>query len=163
MIPTIKNLPEKKLVGKSLEMSLVNNKTVELWRSFMQKRHDIRNNIGTDLYSMQVYDEHHFKNFSPQNVFEKWAMIEVSDFDNVPNEMKTFTLESGLYAVFHYKGDQSKATETFQYIFGVWLPNSAYLLDNRPHFELLGQKYKNNDPDSEEEIWIPVKVRPNTI
>jgi len=32
-------------------------------------------------------------------------------------------------------------------------------LDNRPHFEVLGEKYKNGDPESEEEIWIPVKEK----
>ncbi|MDP5096829.1 MAG: GyrI-like domain-containing protein [Flavobacterium sp.] len=37
------------------------------------------------------------------------------------------------------------------------MPNSEYQLDNRPHFEILGAKYKNNAPDSEEEIWIPIK------
>ena len=36
-------------------------------------------------------------------------------------------------------------------------PNSDYKPDDRPHFELLGAKYKNDDPDSEEEIWIPIK------
>jgi AraC family transcriptional regulator len=30
-------------------------------------------------------------------------------------------------------------------------------LDQRPHVEVMGEKYKNNDPDSEEEIWIPIK------
>jgi AraC family transcriptional regulator len=35
------------------------------------------------------------------------------------------------------------------------LPGSEYFLDNRPHFEVLGDKYKNNDPTSEEEIWKP--------
>lgn len=47
-----------------------------------------------------------------------------------------------------------------EYIYGSWLPNSTeYARDNRPHFEILGEKYKNNDPESEEEIWIPVKGR----
>jgi AraC family transcriptional regulator len=45
----------------------------------------------------------------------------------------------------------------FTYIFTRWLPASGYQLDNRPHFEILGDKYKNNDPESEEEIWIPVR------
>jgi AraC family transcriptional regulator len=39
------------------------------------------------------------------------------------------------------------------------LPNSAYELDDREHFELLGEKYKNNDPNSEEEIWIPIRPK----
>ncbi len=76
----------------------------------------------------------------------------------VPNEMETFLLEGGLYAVFEYKGS-SNDPSIFQYIFGTWLPGSNYLLDNRPHFEVLGDKYKNNDPNSEEEIWIPIKPK----
>jgi AraC family transcriptional regulator len=43
------------------------------------------------------------------------------------------------------------------YIFNTWLPKSGYQLDRRPHFEILGEKYKNNNPDSEEEIWIPIQ------
>jgi AraC family transcriptional regulator len=30
----------------------------------------------------------------------------------------------------------------------------------RPHMELLGEKYRNNDPHSEEEIWIPIEPKP---
>lgn len=66
-------------------------------------------------------------------------------------------VEEGLYAVFNHVGDASKAREIFGYIFGVWLPNSEYEFDNRPQFEILGEKYKSNSPDSEEEIWIPIK------
>jgi AraC family transcriptional regulator len=39
------------------------------------------------------------------------------------------------------------------------LPNLGYTLDDRAHFEVLGEKYKNNDPLSEEEIWIPIKKK----
>jgi AraC family transcriptional regulator len=51
------------------------------------------------------------------------------------------------------------ASKTFEYIFETWLPNSDYLVDNRLHFELLGEKYKNKDLDSEEEIWIPIQLK----
>ena len=70
--------------------------------------------------------------------------------------MEKFTLEGGLYAVFDYKGLPGNP-EIFQYIFTEWLPGSGYLLDNRPHFEVIGAKYKANSPESEEEIWIPIK------
>jgi AraC family transcriptional regulator len=158
MTPRIEILPEKKLIGKRLQMSLANNKTQDLWQSFMPRRKEIQNSIGTDLYSMQVYDPLHFTTFNPNNLFEKWATIEVTDFDTVLDEMETFTLTSGLYAVFFYKGLNTN-TQIFEYIFGAWLPNSEYVLDNRPHFEILGEKYKNNDPNSEEEIWIPIKEK----
>jgi AraC family transcriptional regulator len=49
-------------------------------------------------------------------------------------------------------------TAIFQYIYSTWLPASGYALDNRPHFELLGEKYKQGSPHSEEEIWIPIST-----
>ncbi len=154
----IEQLNEKKIVGIRLTMSLTNNKTGELWKEFMQRRSEITNNLTNDLISMQVYKSTYFADFKPTNEFEKWATVEVTDFDNVPIQMETFVLTSGLYAVFEYKG-LSTDNSIFQYIFGTWLPHSDYLLDNRPHFDVLGDKYKNGDPASEEEIWIPIKTK----
>lgn len=139
-------------------MSLSDDKTVELWRSFMPKRKEIKNIIDSVLYSVQVYGSFYFEEFSPDKVFEKWAAVEVKDFDAVPGDMETCTLPGGLYAVFLYKGSSADAT-VFRYIFTDWLPDSGYALDGRPHFEILGEKYKNEDPDSEEEIWIPIKPK----
>jgi AraC family transcriptional regulator len=99
-----------------------------------------------------------FINIDKEIVFEKWAAVEVSEFNSVPEGMASFILNSGHYAVFYYKG-LSTDTEIFRYIFGIWLPGSGFELDDRPHFEVLGEKYKNNDPDSEEEIWIPIKAK----
>jgi AraC family transcriptional regulator len=139
-------------------MSLADNKTGELWKSFMPRRREVTNNLTNDLISMQVYKPQHFADFKPTNEFEKWATVEVSDFENVPKEMDKFILPGGLYAVFDYKGSSTDSS-VFHYIFGTWLPNSDCLLDDRPHFEVLGEKYKNADPNSEEEIWIPVRKK----
>ncbi|MDP4819728.1 MAG: GyrI-like domain-containing protein [Saprospiraceae bacterium] len=59
----------------------------------------------------------------------------------------------------NYKGPSSDSATFFQFIFGTWLPNSDYILDDRPHFEVLEERYTNDDPNSEEEIWIPIKPR----
>ena len=158
MTPRIENLSDKKLIGKRLTMSLANNRTGELWQSFMPIRREISNNVSNDLISMQVYKPTHFADFKPTNEFEKWATVEVTNFESVPTGLETFSLTGGLYAVFDYKGS-SNDPSIFQYIFGTWLPGSDYFLDYRPHFEVLGDKYKNNDPTSEEEIWIPIKPK----
>jgi len=158
MKPRIETLNERKLVGKRLRMSLAENRTAELWKGFMPKRKNITNNVTNDLISMSIYSPTYFTEFRLTNEFEKWASVEVSDYDNIPNDLEIFVLTGGLYAVFDYKGS-STDNSIFQYIFGTWLPGSAYFLDDRPHFEVLGDKYKNNDPRSEEEIWIPVKSK----
>ncbi|MEX0362221.1 MAG: GyrI-like domain-containing protein [Allomuricauda sp.] len=158
MEPKITELKEKQLVGMHTSMSLVHNKTFELWGKFRSRIHEIESRVSSDFISMQVYDPSYFVNFSPANNFVKWACVEVPNPENVPDGMERFTLKGGAYAVFHYKGS-SADTSIFQYIFTEWLPNSKYQLDNRPHFELLGSTYKNNDPNSEEEIWIPIKEK----
>lgn len=161
MQPRIENLSEKKLIGKRLTMSLANNRTGELWASFLPKRKNIFTHLTNDLISLQVYPPTHFSDFKLTNVFEKWATVEVSNFDSIPDDLEPLVLNGGLYAVFDYKGS-SNDPSIFQYIFGSWLPSSGYVLDDRPHFEILGEKYKNNDPTSEEEIWIPIRKSKST-
>ena len=160
MEPRLVTLEEKRLVGNKVIMSLANNKTGELWRSFMPRRREIINNLNSDFVSMSIYGPGHFAEFKPTNEFEKWAAVEVDGFADVPAEMNTFILPGGLYAVFDYIGPSSDGS-IFQYIFTTWLPGSGFELDARPHFEILGAKYKSNDPKSEEQIWIPVRTRPD--
>jgi AraC family transcriptional regulator len=138
-------------------MSLVTNRTSDLWRSFMPQRGNVQNRISNDLVSMRVYDGP-LRIGDVHQEFDKWAAVEVSGFENIPEEMESFVLVEGLYAVFNYKGLNTDE-RIFVYIFTQWLPNSNYQLDERPYFEILGSKYKNNDPESEEEIWIPVKSK----
>ena len=158
MQPRIENLPEKKLVGRSLRMSLTNDRTAELWQRFMPQRKNIKNTIGSELYSIQVYDASaDFKDFTPQTEFTKWAMVETSNFEDIPENMETRILNGGLYAVFVHKGMAKDFNKTSEYIFGQWLPNSDYELDQREHFELLGANYNPTDENSEEEVWIPIK------
>ena len=159
MTPKIETSKEKKLVGKRMTMSYADYRIGQLWGSFMPRRKEITNNLTNDLISMVVYQSTHFADFKPTNEFEKWATVEVANFNNVPDEMETYILPSGLYAVFLYEGMATSISSFYENIFTVWIPNSEYALDDRAHFEVLGEKYKNNDPSSEEEIWIPIKVK----
>lgn len=158
MSPRIVNLEEKKLLGQSLKMSLINNRTGQLWGQFAPRVREIQNRPTEDKISMQVYPPHYYEQFNPATEFEKWATVEVTNYDHIPEGITAFTLQGGLYAVFDYKGSSADPS-VFQYIFSEWIPQSDYSVDDRPHFEVLGAKYKNNDPDSEEEIWIPIKKK----
>lgn len=160
MTPKFETLPTIKLVGKKLTTSFANDKTVELWRSFSPRKKEIKNSINDDLYSVEIYpDTSFFQDFDPTQAFEKWAAIAVSDFEQIPDKMENLTLPKGLYAVFPYKGKPSEAMETFRYIYAEWLPNSEYEMDNRPYFALMGDKYKGEHPESEEEFWVPIKKK----
>jgi AraC family transcriptional regulator len=164
MQPQITILSAKKLVGNKLKMSVINDRTMELWQSFMPRRKEITNVENNFLYSVQVFEsEKYFDQFSPEIEFEKWATVEVAEFTNIPENMEMLEIPEGDYAVFNYKGPANAALPFFQYIFQDWIPESEYSVDNRPHFALMGEKYRGNNPDSEEEIWVPVKKKISNI
>lgn len=158
MIPRIEILQEKKLIGSKLMMSFADYRISDLWRNFLSQKEKISNRVSDEMISIAIYQPNHFYDFNPTTKFEKWAAVEVSESENMSSELYPFTLPHGLYAVFDYKG-LSTENSIFEYIFQTWLPASDYILDDRPHFEVLGEKYRNNDIDSEEEVWIPIKLR----
>lgn len=158
MHPRIETLAPKQLIGQHLTMSLTNNQTGHLWGQFAPRIKEILHRSSNDKISLQIYPPNYYHPFRPTNEFEKWATVEVDYVEGIPASMESLVLEGGLYAVFDYKGSSADRS-IFQYIFMEWLPQSQYAIDDRPHFEVLGAKYKNNDPHSEEEIWIPIKAR----
>jgi AraC family transcriptional regulator len=149
MQPRFEILPEKRFIGKRLNMAYTDNKTGDLWRSFMPQLREIENVTGTELYSIEIYPEHFFTGFNLASQFEKWAAVEVSSLENIPAGMETLLSSAGLYAVFVHYGPASTGPVTFRYIFTEWLPSSAYIVDNRPHFAIMGEKYKSDSADSE--------------
>ncbi|GAA4324063.1 hypothetical protein GCM10023115_53150 [Pontixanthobacter gangjinensis] len=157
--PDIKNIEAKKLVGISLHTSLADDKTALLWKRFMSRKDKIKNKLSDDLYSVQVYDEGFIEgHFNSQSIFEKWAALEVEDYSELEEGMKGLKLPGGLYAVFTHHGTSKEFAGTARFIFEEWLPASEYQLDDRPHFEVLGEDYKGpENPESKEKIWIPIK------
>ncbi len=157
MTPRLETLSPRKLVGKRLAMSFAHDRTAELWRSFRMEQKGIVNAVGSDFLSVNVYGAAF--DFGPDTPFEKWATVEVTDFELVPDGMEAFPLPGGLYAVFHHRGPASEGPRVFGYLFGTWLPASAYTLDDRPHFEVLGPAYRPDDPAAEEAIYIPIRPK----
>ncbi|WP_339889104.1 GyrI-like domain-containing protein [uncultured Flavobacterium sp.] len=151
-------LEQKKFIGFSTKTSLANDQTANVWRQLMPRLKEVKNLISSDLISLQVYDYDYFDNFLPTTVFTKYALIEVKNYDLIPANFEKFDLPAGNYAVFLHKGTSAEFPKTAQYIYAEWLPKSHYKLDDRPHFEVLGDNYKGHEnPENEEEVWIPIK------
>ncbi len=155
--PQIIAAPQRLLVGKMLVSSMQNYRAVELWSSFMPLRNRIAHSVGEELFSVRVYKSlEYFTHYNPAATFDHWACREVSQVEQVQDGMQALTIPEGKYAVFLFKGTPADAPAFYAEVFQQWLPQSGFRLDARPHFEVMGAKYKHNDPDSEEEIWIPV-------
>lgn len=146
-----------RLAGMKRTMNLAQNETFALWQGFMPIKNKLKELAGTELYSVEIYPEDYFHNFSPERKFEKWAAAPVTRAFQVEDPLQILEIPEGLYAVFLYKGLSTKAHTAYQFIFQEWMPNSHYEVDNRPHFAVMGENYRNDHPDSEEELWVPIK------
>jgi len=154
--PRFRQLEPTKLIGVSSEMSRANDQTPQLWQRFMPRRQTVLNRTSQDFMSMQVYPNGPKQIADSLAMFTKWAVVQVENFDAVPQGMDTYSLSGGLYAVFQHNGPATDL-RTAMYIFQDWLPQSDYVLDDREHFEVLPPDYKALDPNAHEEFWIPVR------
>ena len=159
MHPRLENIPAKIIAGQRLTMSFSQNQTGVLWQRFMPRRSEIRNQVNESFYSIEIYPDLFFESFTPNAEFEKWAGIEVKQNIDQPAGIEPLIIPGGLYAVFTHRGPASTGPKTYQYIFAVWIPASDFVIDNRPHFALMDDRYKHEQQDSEEEIFIPVKPK----
>ncbi len=158
--PEIITIKERKLAGLKIRTSLSENRTFELWSTFKPRVNEILHRKNSDFYSIQLFDENlEFTQFTPQTFFEKWAAVEIESVENIPDDLELFTLAPGKYARFIHKGTPDTFPETSKFIFGQWLPNSEYELDNRPHFEIMDENYQADNPNSEEEVYIPIHLK----
>ena len=67
----IENLSQKKLIVLTQRMSILDNKTVLLWNSFMKRKAEISDTISSDLFSIQIYEGDYFDEFNPNKEFQK--------------------------------------------------------------------------------------------
>lgn len=151
MNPLIQNLPEKILVGMSDTILMSeSHKIGQLWQKFMPKKHLISNKINNSHVAVQVYTSEN----KMDEPFEIWAAIEVPEVNSIPSEMQVIKIPEGNYAKFTLKG--MNIGELYNDIITKWQPSSGYIIDNRPHFQIMDERYKNGSPDSEEDVYIPI-------
>ena len=153
--PTIVEFKGALLCGASTPMSLRSFTPWTLWAKVMPKLARVSHRCNADLISLRYFDGIPVFGPTTDPSFTYWGGAEV----NCPSEgLEHLEIPAGTYAVFHYKGVSSDSN-FWRYIYSQWLTNSPWELDDRPHFERLGAKYKNEDPNSEEDIYIRIRLR----
>ena len=158
MIPVVKQIPDKLIIGRKIATSITQYNPFELWSKFMPKRKEILNPISAEVLSIQIFQEDTFAStsFNENTLFDMWAAIEVTKIEQPPADMESYIIYGGTFVTFTLKGEQPTLTEQYNYLINDWLPKEGYCIDNRAHFQVMGDKYKRNDPNSEEEAWIPI-------
>ncbi len=159
MKPRFEDIKERKLVGMRIAAAISFDDTALLWKKFVAHQGEIKHKMDSGYYSLQVYPENmKMEDFTESTTFERWAAVEVNRYEDIPDKMEKKLLAGGKYAVFTHIGPVKTFVETSNFIYSEWLPNSKFELDARAHFERLGEKfYGPEHPESEEEIWVPVR------
>lgn len=155
--PKLIKFDRQRIIGFSSIMSFADDKTSVLWQKFMPRRHEINDAKNVGLISLQLYPENFMSTgFNIHLLFEKWAAIAVSESAVTPEGMKELTIPEGMYAVFDHHGPAHEFQRTSDYIYKEWLPESDYVLDIRPHFEVLPEGYDPSDNNATEKVYIPL-------
>ncbi len=113
-----------------------------------------------DEYCPGINEENHKLNnqFGENVAYSEIVGIEVTSFDYIPEGMVAKVIPQGKYVLFTHKGSIHKLQETYEYIWGTWIPFSKVELDMRDDFELYDEGFKGeNNYLSEIDIYIPIE------
>lgn len=150
--PVFKTVDEKIVVGYLSLIDLECNLIPNLWMKFLQESYGIQNVVNPEIYYGVSFD-----NDEETGVFFHLVGVEVSDIENLTEGMTYLTILQHKYAVFTHKGTMEMLGETYGYIYGVWLINSEYEIDDAYSYELYDERFNYGDADSEFDIYIPIK------
>ena len=132
--PEILQLTEEiKIAGLRDITSISQNRIPQLWDQFLRFHGDLYE-LSKTAYSIcetrqTVYTA------DGDVTFSVMVGSPVPDFSNLPEALAQTTLRPGKYAVFTHRGSLDKLLQTYQYIYGTWLPSSGQRLDDREDFE----------------------------
>lgn len=155
MEPRFETRDSEKVVG--LAGSFVPNsfdKIAALWDRFNPRRNEILHTkptydlgvCGARIPGFKLSDEE----------FIYIACAPVTEVENIPDGMVSYTVPACRYAVFTHKGHISKITHTVNYIWGTWLPKSSYKQAMSPDFELYDARFDPESGTGEVDIYLPV-------
>lgn len=150
MEPKFVNLPAFSVVGMKIRAKAQDSRIPKLWGEFVPRMGEIPH-LAESQVSYGLSDNMD----ESSGEFDYVAACKVNRVDAVPEGMVRVDLPDQICAVF--TTTLSKIGESFQEIYGTWLPRSGYQRAEGPDFEVYDEKWDSDDPKSEFYLYIPVK------
>ena len=150
--PNILNKPSFQVAGLSYRGRDTTQISL-LWQKFWKWYHasglisDPGKFLGVCFHDMDMRNN---------EVFNYFAGYKVSQSAKIPKKMKVTTIPGNTYAVFTHKGSVERIEETYDQIYGNWLPRSDYMPTMDLDIILIGSRFAGRDDNNEIEILIPV-------
>ncbi|NOU98752.1 GyrI-like domain-containing protein [Paenibacillus planticolens] len=141
-----------KLIGFSIIDSLNNvieTKIGGILREELQKRAlEIQGRIGSGMYLIQIYP--HDGHWTPDVPYQHVIAYEVESFNEVPNDMITYTLSAGRFIKIVHEGPESQIGITYEFI------NNTYG-GRHIDIEFWNDIHTLENVDNQIDIYIPSK------
>jgi AraC family transcriptional regulator len=161
MHPKIVKKEAIKVIGMMYYGDNKNWEIPKIWEEFLPMMKNIPNVLPVhEAFGLCFYTEM----FKQTGLFYYLAGVPVSSLEEIPLELVGKTLPASEYAVFTHKGQIFGKTntirDTYAYAYGTWLPSSPYVNPYPYDFEYYSERFTGNEnPDSELDIYIPIKRR----
>ncbi|MCX6083602.1 MAG: AraC family transcriptional regulator [Caldiserica bacterium] len=145
------------VVGMEYHGRNENKEIPALWESFLPRMDEIQHQVNTDeSFGLCISDP----DYKQTGVFRYMAGQGVTKGAAVPDGMVAVTVPEATYAVFTHRGTLETLRQTYDYIYGTWLPTSGRELADTPDFELYDGRFDAMSLSSEMDIYIPLKATP---
>jgi AraC family transcriptional regulator len=152
-------------ITTTLKSNGKNRDIFHLWGKFQGRMTEITNRVD-DAVSYGICGTVTAELSKPAEMTEdteytELVCVEVTDLGHIPDGMIGRTIPGRTYAVFTHRGPlfPSFLQQTYDYIYGTWLPQSGKELDGGWDFEIYDRRFTAvDDPASELDIYVPVKA-----
>jgi AraC family transcriptional regulator len=125
------------------------------WKQLMEKWEDILHKPDSPrVFGLEKYSS---SEMHRPNGITYTACVEVSNSDLIPEGTVQALIPAGTYAVFTHAGPTENLDQTFSYAYTKGLAKENLELAGEFDIEVYDHRYKEGSPDSELDIYIPVK------
>jgi AraC family transcriptional regulator len=159
LAPEIVTLPDMTVVGMQTLVSTKNNIIPNLWMRFVPRIGEIKKRAKTDASLGLSYDMQEISADpdTGESQFFYLAGAIVSDVKDLPEGMTFRKILKHKYAKFTHRGSLNKLGDTYRYMYGQWLPNSAYDIDEiAPEIEWYDNRFMPDSANSAFDIYLPI-------
>lgn len=151
MKPNIVCKEEKHFLGIARRMNqsenVKNNLIGKVQEEFRGMIGQIENRVDAGVfYAIYDYNPEDIQKDDDEINYTYWFCVEVDSCEEIPEGMAVKTVPQGKYAVFIFDGAEGTLNgekldcDVYDFIDGVWLPNSGFELSDSPDFEAIFEK-----------------------
>lgn len=151
---------EQKFVGLEIDIPSHMEAALEIvpllvstWLEFNKRKSEIKNRLGKTSFGIAKSEG----KYNTENMMRYLAVVEVSEYEDIPEGFSTYTIPKTTYAAFENKGLGNTTVHTITYIYGTWLPQSKFKRSAGDDMEIFDSRFDLNDENSVSKYLIPVQ------